>query len=167
MPTLLLWILMLVGLSPQGGDAWAPVAQATWPADTSEPFVVRLVPAGQPVRLEGAFSATVSITTVNGTGLDPLIGSGRGLFMQVTDRSGREVRGQTVLSIPPPSPPVPLTALKSPSGGKPLTVNYSEHASALFPGPGRYTVQAVLTVVDIRSSRYLRAYSQKVEVDVL
>ena len=163
----MLWLLMLAGWQGTAAAApWAPVTQAAWPAATARPFVVSLRPVAAHTRLDARFDATVSIAGVDGAGVHPMIGSGRGLFMMVTDRSGVPVAGTTALSVPPPPPPVRAGALAHPTAAAPLVVRYSEPATALFPAPGRYTVRSVVTVYNMSSKRYLRAESEPVEVVV-
>jgi hypothetical protein len=164
--SLMLYLLALTGVQAGGDGAWAPATQATWPAATARPFAVTLRPVAARVRLDAPFAASVSIAGTGGAGVHPMVGSGRGLFIRVTDAAGREVRGTAALSIPPPPAPVAPAGLAHPTAARPLVVRYSEPANALFPRPGRYTVRSVLTVYNMTSKQYLRAESKPVAITV-
>lgn len=151
---------------PAGAEGWHPPVQAMWPG-ISAPITVSLT--GGPAAMSGTVIFHVALAaTADGVAISRFLQATRGIDLLVTSADGKLQRPAEAMMGSPPPPPLEPNALIRVVLGKPMVVTVREETKAIFPGPGIYQVQALVTLFDplTEPGRHDRDISSPITVTV-
>lgn len=150
----------------QAGEIWNPPAQATW-SGSATPIKIALK-AGK-ASMGGMTSLTVDLTATSvGLAISPFVQVTRGIVFLVRSSSGQFVEPAERMIGSPPPPPLAPGELTSIGRETPFRVAIHEKTRTIFPGPGIYQVQAIVSLFDPSTTpaRYAKALSSPVTIEV-
>ncbi|KQO11101.1 EF-hand domain-containing protein [Sphingomonas sp. Leaf242] len=150
----------------QAGEIWNPPAQAVW-SGSATPIKIALKAGAAP--MSGMASLTVDLTaTSDGLAISPFVQVTRGIAFLVRSSTGQFVEPAERMIGSPPPPPLASGELTSIGGEAPFSVAIHEMTRTIFPGPGIYQVQAMVSLFDPSATpaRYAKAISSPVTVKV-
>ncbi|RMB55841.1 EF hand domain-containing protein [Sphingomonas sp. PP-CE-3A-406] len=150
----------------QAGERWNPPAQATW-SGSATPIKIALKAGAAP--MSGMATFTVDLTaTSDGLAISPFVQVTRGIVFLVRSSTGQFVEPAERMIGSPPPPPLAPGELTSIGGEAPFSVAIHEMTRTIFPGPGIYQVQAMVSLFDPSATpaRYAKAISSPVTIKI-
>jgi len=140
---------VLAMLAQVATGAWAPPVQAQWGGDGST-VNAHMASDDKPVSINGLAALTLILSSNDGKfRVSPFLAATRGMAFEVVDQNGNIVAPREPIAMSPPAPPLDEEKLTVVTPNTPLKIKIDERANNLFPKPGRYRIQAIISLMSI------------------
>lgn len=149
---------------------WTVPAQAEWAPGDEHHLNVRLERPETAISMRGEVQLR-AVLAVQGPAfrISHFLRPTGGIAFDVMDMQGRRVAPLEPPATSPPAPPQSSDGLTVVRPGQPMTLQVAEFPRWVFPGPGRYRVRLLVSLMNIAATpaRYQQWFSNTVTADVI